>query len=155
MSLYLFEQPGREFLANSRWELEETDWSLAHLALSERSFSTYAEDPRAAEAQKVSELFTAEEAQRVDAFLARGLKDPERLEAIAGADTVQADDVQWLITELRTAWHRLERLHDSVDNSGSLMATTYVASSVDIVRHSREAWAHTPTTARRSQKHAA
>jgi len=143
-----FHQPGRTFLATTCWEQPETDWSLAYLALNERMFSTYSDDPRAAEAAKIAKKFTAEEAQRVDAYLATTLKDPERLEAIAAAPEVTAADTQWLITELLKAWSRLDRLHDSIDNSGSMMTTTYVSSSVDYIRHSREAWAHSPTTPR-------
>jgi len=143
-----FHQPGRTFLATTCWDQPETDWSLAYLAMNERSFAVYGDDPRAEEAAKIATKFTAEEAQRVDAYLATTLRDTERMEAIAAAPEVMPDDAQWLITELRQAWKRLDRLHDAVDNSGSMMTTTYVSSSVDYIRHFREPWAQSPTNPR-------
>ncbi|MFJ6384694.1 hypothetical protein ACIQI7_32390 [Kitasatospora sp. NPDC092039] len=138
-----FNQPGRTFRKDSILG-EATDWELARLALSERSFAAYKDDPRADEARRIGEQFTAEEAQRVDAFLAAGIQDTGHLEAVAAAEEFTGEDRDWLIGQLRLAWDRLDRLHDCLDDSGSLLTNTYAASSVDYVRWSRKPQAFSP-----------
>ncbi|MFE4398715.1 MULTISPECIES: hypothetical protein [Streptomycetaceae] len=133
-----FNQPGRPFRQDSILG-EATDWDLTRLALSERSFATYKDDPRADEARRIGEQFTAEEAQRVDDYLVASIQDTGHLDAIATAPELTHDDRAWLIAELRLAWERLDRLRDSVDHSGSLMNTSYASSSIDYVRWSAQA----------------
>ncbi|WP_042370551.1 hypothetical protein [Streptacidiphilus neutrinimicus] len=141
-----FHQPGRPYLTDSVLE-DEPDWALARLALSERSFATYKDDPRADEVRRIGEHFTADEARRVDAFLAASIHDTDRLDAIDAAGTLNRVDVDWVIAELRRAWGQLDRLRDCLDDSGSLLANTYAASSVDYVRWSRKLQAFSPCPA--------
>ncbi|MER8103854.1 hypothetical protein [Kitasatospora sp. NPDC094016] len=142
-----FNQPGRTFRRDSILG-DATDWDLTRLALSERSFATYKDDPYADEARRIGDLFTAEEAQRVDDYLVASIQDTDHLDAIATAPELADDDRAWLITELRLAWERLDRLRDAVDNSGSLMNTSYASSSVDYVRWSRKPQAYSPCPVR-------
>ncbi|MEU4301931.1 hypothetical protein [Kitasatospora aureofaciens] len=138
-----FAQPGRSFLQASVLP-DATDWDLARIALDRRSSAAYAIDPHAEEAQRIGEEFTAEEAQRVDAFLATTIQDVGRLDAIATSPTVTGEDRDWLIAQLRLAWQRLDGLRDCLDDSGSLLQNTYAASSVDYVRWSRKPRAFSP-----------
>ncbi|WP_329501498.1 hypothetical protein [Kitasatospora herbaricolor] len=132
-----FARPERRFRQDSVLD-GESDWVLARLALDRRSFAIYDDDPRAEEARRLAEEFTVEEAERVDRFLAAGVQDNGRLEAVAAAGpTITDEDRTWLLDQLRLAWQRLDRLRGCIDNSGSMMQTTYVASAVDYVRWSR------------------
>jgi hypothetical protein len=146
-----FHQPGRPYLKDSVLE-GESDWELTLLALDKRSSATYAADPRADEAQRIGALFTAEEAARVDAYLAASLQDTDRLDAIAAAGALNRVDVNWVIAELRTAWARLDKLRDRVDNSGSLADTGYLSSAVGYVRWSRKPQAVSPCNGTRSSR---
>ncbi|MER7826932.1 hypothetical protein ABTX85_30730 [Streptomyces sp. NPDC096097] len=115
-----------------------TDWELARLAVHLRGYAKYADDPEADAAQRLEEAFTQEEVRRADAFLEAGHQDADRLAAIAarlGNDT--ATDEAWLVQQLATAWMRLDELRDRIDDGGSLMANTHVASAIDYVRGSR------------------
>ncbi|MFD5433750.1 hypothetical protein ACFWJ4_16565 [Kitasatospora sp. NPDC127067] len=138
-----FARPERTFLQDSALP-DATDWELARIALDRRSFAAYAADPRADEARRIGEEFTAEEAERVDVFLAAGVQDVHRLDAITAAPDLTGEDRTWLIDQLRLAWDRLDRLHDCLDDSGSLLTNTYAASSVDYVRWSRKPQALSP-----------
>ncbi|MFE4356116.1 hypothetical protein [Kitasatospora sp. NPDC056800] len=138
-----FNQPGRPFRQDSALP-DTTDWELARIALDRRSFAALAADPRADEAQRIGEELTAEEAARVDAFLAAGVQDVHRLDAVAATQALTGEDRTWLIDQLRLAWDRLDRLHDCLDDSGSLLTNTYAASSVDYVRWSRTPRALSP-----------
>ncbi|MEU8926987.1 hypothetical protein AB0D10_39730 [Kitasatospora sp. NPDC048545] len=131
-----FARPGRIWRQDS---IEEgaTDWALARFALSERSFASYDDDPGAEEARRLADKLTADEARRIDAFLAAGVQDRGRLDVVATAPQLTGEDRTWLLDQLRLAWQRLESLHDAIDRSGSMMTTTYAASSVDYVRWSR------------------
>ncbi|MFI8085834.1 hypothetical protein ACIF6L_34220 [Kitasatospora sp. NPDC086009] len=133
-----FARPERVFLAESVAD-GASDWELARFALSERSFAGYHDDPRAEEGRRLADKLTAEEAERVDRFLAAGVHDSQRLDALAAAGpSLTGDDRAWVLDQLRLAWQRLDRLHDAIDHSGSMMATTYAAGSVDYVRWSRK-----------------
>ncbi|MFJ9846984.1 hypothetical protein ACIRYZ_42450 [Kitasatospora sp. NPDC101155] len=138
-----FAQPGRPFRQDSVLD-GMTDWELARIALDRRSSAVYHDDPRADEARRIGEEFTAAEAARVDAFLAAGIQDVRRLDAVADAQALTGEDRDWLIDQLRLAWDRLDRLHDCLDRSGSLLTNTYAASSVDYVRWSRKPGAFSP-----------
>ncbi|MFJ9447138.1 hypothetical protein ACIRRH_35610 [Kitasatospora sp. NPDC101235] len=131
-----FARPERTFRKDSALP-EATDWELARIALDRRSSAAYAADPHADEARRIGEEFTAEEAVRVDFFLAAGIQDSGRLDAVAAGQTLTGEDRDWLIDQLRLAWDRLDRLRDCIDDSGSLLNNTYAASSVDYVRWSR------------------
>ncbi|MER5353443.1 hypothetical protein ABT093_24295 [Kitasatospora sp. NPDC002551] len=139
-----FARPERTFRKDSVFP-DATDWELARIALDRRGSAAYATDPHADEARRIGEEFTAGEAARVDAFLADGLQDTGRLDAIAADDqALTGEDRDWLIGQLRLAWDRLDRLHDCLDDSGSLLSNTYAASSVDYVRWSRRPQALSP-----------
>ncbi|MGW1520763.1 hypothetical protein [Streptomyces sp. NPDC002287] len=115
-----------------------TDWELARLAVHLRGYAKYADDPEADAAQRLGEAFTEDEVRRADAFLEASHQDADRLAAIAarlGNDT--ATDEAWLVQQLATAWMRLDELRDRIDDGGSLMANTHVASAIDYVRGSR------------------
>jgi hypothetical protein len=141
-----FHQPGWPYLTDSVLE-GESDWALTRLALSKRSFAVHDDDPRAHEAREVGKLFTAQEAQRVDAYLAASLQDTDRLDAIATVGALNRVDVDWLIGELRTAWARLDEFRDRIDNSGRLADTGHLSSAVDYVRWSRKPQALSPCPA--------
>ncbi|MEU9044572.1 MULTISPECIES: hypothetical protein [unclassified Kitasatospora] len=141
-----FVQPGRPFLQDSVLG-DMTDWELARIALDRRSSAAYHDDPRAEEARKIGKEFTAAEAQRVDAFLTTTIQDVERLNTIDDAPQPTEDDRAWLVTQLRLAWQRLDRLRDVIDDSGSLMNFGYPASAVDYVRWSRKPQAFSPCPA--------
>lgn len=130
----------------------ESDWALARLALNERSFAMYHDDHRAEEARRIAKLFTFAEAGRADAFLAAGIQDADRLEALATAETLTDEDRTWLLDQLRLAWSRLDSARDAIDNSGSMMTTTYAASSIDYVRWSRRPEAYTGIDPRRATR---
>ncbi|MFE7524671.1 hypothetical protein ACFU7Y_03005 [Kitasatospora sp. NPDC057542] len=138
-----FARPDRSYRPESALP-EATDWELARIALDRRSSAAYADDPHADEARRIGEEFTAEEAARVDVFLAAGIQDVHRLDAIAAGQALTGEDRAWLFGQLRLAWHRLDRLHDCLDHSGSLLTNTYAASSVDYVRWSRKPQAFSP-----------
>lgn len=115
-----------------------TDWELARLAVHLRGYAMYADDPEADAAQRLGEAFTEDEVRRADAFLEASHQDADRLADIAarlGNDT--ATDEAWLVQQLATAWMRLDELRDRIDDGGSLMANTHVASAIDYVRGSR------------------
>nr|WSW64519.1 hypothetical protein OG513_38935 [Streptomyces sp. NBC_00998] len=115
-----------------------SDWELARLAVHLRGYAKYADDPQADAAQRLGEAFTEDEARRADAFLEAGRQDTDRLAAIEvrlGKDA--ASDEAWLAQQLTTAWARLDELRDRIDDGGSLMANTHVASAIDYVRGSR------------------
>ncbi|MFD7734305.1 hypothetical protein ACFV6F_28500 [Kitasatospora phosalacinea] len=131
-----FARPGRTWRQNSIEE-DASDWVLARFALSERSFASYDDDPDAGETRRLADKLTADEARRIDAFLAAGVQDRGRLDAVAAAPELTGDDRTWLLGQLRLAWQRLASLHDAIDRSGSMMNTSYAASSVDYVRWSR------------------
>ncbi|MFE2727050.1 hypothetical protein [Kitasatospora sp. NPDC059327] len=132
-----FARPGRTYRQDSALA-DASDWELARLALDRRSFAVYHDDPSAEEARSLADLLTAEEAARVDRFLAAGVQDTGRLDTIAtGGPDLTDDDRTWLLDQLRLAWQRLDSLHDAIDRSGSMMTTTYAASAVDYVRWSR------------------
>ncbi|MGW7444985.1 hypothetical protein [Kitasatospora sp. NPDC054795] len=138
-----FARPERTFLQASALP-DASDWELARIALDRRGSAAYHDDPRAEEARRVGEELTAEEATRVDAFLAAGVQNVHRLDAIAAAPDLTDNDRPWLIDQLRLAWQRLDAVRDAIDDSGSLMHTTYAASSVDYVRWSRRPQAFSP-----------
>ncbi|MBP0453995.1 hypothetical protein J5Y04_31300 [Kitasatospora sp. RG8] len=142
-----FARPDRPYRQDSVLA-DATDWDLARVALNERSFAVYSDDPQADEAQRIADLLTAEEARRVDRFLAAGLQDTDRMDAVAAATDLTDDDRSWLLEQLRLAWRRLDCLRDAIDDSGSLMTTTYAASSVDYVRWSRKPQALSPLNGR-------
>ncbi|MFF3863666.1 hypothetical protein [Streptomyces sp. NPDC002209] len=115
-----------------------SDWELARLAVQLRGFAAHADDPVADAARRLEEAFTADELSRADAFLEAGHQDTDRLAAIAtrlGKDAVGYE--AWLVQQLATAWARLDELRDRIDDGGSLMANTHVASAIDYVRGSR------------------
>ncbi|MFF4344275.1 hypothetical protein ACFY00_30650 [Kitasatospora sp. NPDC001540] len=147
-----FARPGRTWRQNSADE-SASDWALAHFALSERSFASYGDDPGAEEAQRLADKLTADEARRIDAFLAAGVQDRGRLETLAAAEELTGDDRTWLLDQLRLAWQRLDRARDAIDHSGSMMATTYAARSIDYVRGSRCPEALTGRRPRRTTQH--
>ncbi len=131
-----FAHPERHFLQDSVMD-GATDWSLTRYALSVRNFASYHDDPRAEEGRRLADKLTTDEAERVDRFLAAGIQDTDRLDAVTATPALTDDDRTWLLTQLRLAWQRLDRLRDAVDNSGSMMNTTYASSAVDYVRWSR------------------
>ncbi|MFJ5548619.1 hypothetical protein [Streptomyces sp. NPDC093225] len=115
-----------------------TDWELARLAVHLRGYAKYADDPEADAIRRLGEAFTKDEVRRADAFLEAGHQDADHLAAIAarlGNDTTS--DEAWLVQQLATAWMRLDELRDRIDDGGSLMANTHVASAIDYVRGSR------------------
>ncbi|MBP0932621.1 hypothetical protein [Streptomyces sp. KCTC 0041BP] len=115
-----------------------TDWELARLAVHLRGYAKYADDPETDAVRRLGEVFTEDEVRRADAFLEAGHQDADRLAAIAarlGKDA--ASDEAWLVQQLATAWMRLDELRDRIDDGGSLMANTHVASAIDYVRGSR------------------
>ncbi|WP_030298952.1 hypothetical protein [Streptomyces katrae] len=115
-----------------------SDWELARLAVHLRGYAKYADDPQADAVRRLGEVFTEDEVRRADAFLEAGHQDADRLAAIAarlGNDA--ASDEAWLVQQLATAWMRLDELRDRIDDGGSLMANTHVASAIDYVRGSR------------------
>ena len=131
-----FARPERAFLTKSVAD-GASDWELTHFAISERSFAVYNNDPDVEEARRLAGKLTRDEAVRVDAFLAAGVQDTDRLDAIAAGRELTEEDRTWLLDQLRLAWQRLDRLRDAIDRSGSMMDTTYVARSVGYVRWSR------------------
>ncbi|RKE02928.1 hypothetical protein [Streptomyces sp. TLI_171] len=131
-----FARPGRAFRTDSLTG-GESDWRLATIALQERSSASYRENWESEEAASLADKFTRAEAERVDRFLAANVHDTNRLDALDTAANLTAADRDWLIGQLRLAWHRLETLHDRIDNASSLMNTRYVASAIDYVRWSR------------------
>jgi hypothetical protein len=144
-----FHQPDRTYLKDSvleRW----TAWEMALVALDMRSSAAYQDDPRADEARRIGAKFTADEAARIDAFLASSRQDSSRLASIksslAGTGEDGAD-LRWLVTELHKAWDRLDRLRGGIDHGGSLLDAHMVASSIDYVRWSRQPEAISPSPA--------
>ncbi|CAM5327203.1 hypothetical protein [Streptomyces griseus] len=56
----------------------------------------------------------------------------------AHPDRLTPEDARWLLDRLAWAdWH-LEELRDRIDDAGSTMSTSYVASAIDYTRWSRE-----------------
>ncbi|MGW6876218.1 hypothetical protein [Streptomyces xanthophaeus] len=115
-----------------------TDWELARLAVHLRGYAKYSDDPETDAVRRLEEAFTEDEVRRADAFLEAAHQDADRLAEIAarlGKDA--ASDEAWLVQQLATAWMRLDELRDRIDDGGSLMANTLVASAIDYVRGSR------------------
>lgn len=146
-----FARPGRTWRPDSI-DPDASDWNLAHFAISERSFAIYSDDPRAEEARRLADKFTRDEAERVDRFLADGIQDVGRLEAVVAAEELTDDDRTWLQDQLLLAWQRLDSARDAIDHSGSMMTTTYAASSIDYVRWSRRPEALTGIDPRRTAR---
>ncbi|MFF8264226.1 hypothetical protein [Streptomyces virginiae] len=89
-------------------------------------------------ARRLEEAFTEDEVPRADAFLEAGRQETTaspRPKPDSAKDA--ADDEAWLVQQLTTAWARLDELLDRIDDVGSLMANTHVASAVGYVRGSR------------------
>ena len=116
------------------------DWMLAREALHLRSaaHSRLDADPQAEADRRIHQAFTAEEAQRIDAYLAAAKPDTGRLAAIEARLEAAPDDTRWLAEQLKQAWADLDQLRDRIDHSGSLMSTTYVASAIRYLPGSRE-----------------
>ncbi|MER8188193.1 hypothetical protein [Kitasatospora sp. NPDC094015] len=146
-----FARPGRTWRPDSL-DASASDWQLAHFAISERAFAMYSDDPRTEEARRLADQLTRDEAERVDRFLADGVQDVGRLEAIAAAGEITDDDRTWLQDQLMLAWRRLDSARDAIDRSGSMMTTTYAASSLDYVRWSRRPEALTGIDPRRTAR---
>ncbi|MGW7260790.1 hypothetical protein [Streptomyces sp. NPDC054834] len=113
------------------------DWRLAREAVWLRS-KTCDNDPQAEKDQRISKAFTADEARRIDAYLAAGVPDTGRLTAIEARLDDATDDTKWLAKQLKQAWAQMGKLRDRLDDAGSLMDPDYAASAIGYVRWSRE-----------------
>ncbi|MEV0027265.1 hypothetical protein AB0H45_34755 [Streptomyces atroolivaceus] len=129
----------REHTSKEGW----SDWALAHLAVDIRSGARYGGILEAEVEPRMREEFTAEEVRRIDAYLAASLPDTDRLAAIENC--AADDDTRWLVEQLTIAWDRLETLRDRIDDGGSLMSNSHVASAIGYVRLTREATDAGPT----------
>lgn len=114
------------------------DWTLAHEAVWIRLMARHSPNPQVEAAQRIQEAFTADEARRIDAYLAAATPDTDRLAAIEARLDDASDDTKWLAEQLRLAWADLDELRDRIDDAGTLMHTAYVSSAVRYIRHSRE-----------------
>ncbi|MFB8030599.1 MULTISPECIES: hypothetical protein [unclassified Streptomyces] len=123
----------RERTSKEGW----SDWELARLAVDIRSGARYGGILEAEVEPRMREEFTAEEVARVDVFLAASLPDTARLAAIE--QYAEDDDTRWLIQQLTIAWARLETLRDRIEDGGSLISNSRVASAIGYVRRTREA----------------
>jgi hypothetical protein len=99
----------------------------------------YSDDPKAEADRRIGEQFTADEARRIDSYLAAGKPDTSRLAAIDARLDDATDDTKWLTQQLNRAWAHLEELRDRIDDAGSLMDSGYVASAIGYVSGTREA----------------
>ncbi len=109
------------------------DWTLAREAVWLRCGVRYSPNPQVEAAQQIQEAFTADEARRIDAYLAAATPDTGRLAAIEARLDDASDDTKWLVEQLRIAWADLDELRDRIDDSGSLMHTVYAASAIRYV----------------------
>lgn len=117
---------------------DRSDWQLACEALELRKSARYSDDPQAEADRQMRKAFTADEAARIDAFMAAAQHDTGRLAAIeARLEDTTAGDTKWLIEQLRRQWALMDELRDRIDNAGSTMHTSYVESAVGYVRWSR------------------
>lgn len=116
------------------------DWMLAceAVALRRVARNPFYADPQGEADRRIREAFTADEAARIDAYLAAGKPDIDRLAAIEARLGDASDDTKWLAEQLKLAWADLDELRDCIDHSGSLMHTSYAASAIRYVRGSRE-----------------
>jgi len=115
-----------------------SDWQLAREAVHLRRVAQYSDDPDAEADRRMKMAFTADEAARIDAFLAAAQHDTGRLAAIEARLDDATGDTKWLTEQLRRAWALMDELRDRIDDAGSLMDTRYVASAVEYVRCSRK-----------------
>ena len=117
---------------------DRSDWRLACEALELRRWARYSDDPQAEADRQMKKAFTADEAARIDAFLAAAQHDTGRLAAIEARLDEATGDTKWLAEQLRRAWALMDELRDRIDNAGSTMGTSYVESAVEYVRWSRK-----------------
>lgn len=113
-------------------------WNLAREAHHLRSLARYSDDPKADTDRRISAAFTADEVRRIDAYLAAGISDTARLAAIEARLDTATDDTRWLAWQLKQAWADLDKLRDRIDDAGSSIDTSYVASAIRYVRWSRK-----------------
>ncbi|MFF4138074.1 hypothetical protein ACFY1B_42870 [Streptomyces mirabilis] len=124
----------REHSNKSSWG----DWRLAREALGLRRLASSSDDPQAEADRLLKGSFTADEAARIDAYLAASTPDISRLAAIEARLDGADDDTKWLAQHLKQAWAQMDKLRDRLDDAGSLMDPDYAASAIGYVRWSRE-----------------
>ncbi|MFD3613270.1 hypothetical protein ACFWXA_35490 [Streptomyces atroolivaceus] len=122
----------RERTSKEGW----SDWELARLAVDIRGGARYGGILEAEVEPRMREEFTAGEVRRIDAYLAASLPDTDRLAAIK--NWAADDETRWLVEQLTMAWAWLETLRDRIDDGGSLMSNSHVASAISYVRRTRE-----------------
>ncbi|MFI8007937.1 hypothetical protein [Streptomyces sp. NPDC086010] len=123
----------REHSSKENW----SDWELAHLAVDIRSMTRYGGILAAEVEPRLRNEFTTEEIQRADAYLAVSLPDTGRLTTIKDRLDTADSDTRWLIEQLTIAWERLDTLRDRLDDAGSLMHNSHVASAIGYIRRTR------------------
>ncbi|MFJ8469658.1 hypothetical protein [Streptomyces swartbergensis] len=96
------------------------------------------DDPQSEADRLIKGSFTAEEAARIDVYLAAGIPDTSRLAAIEARLDDNDADTKWLAQQLKRAWAQMHTLRDRLDDAGSLMNPDYAASAIGYVRWSRE-----------------
>lgn len=115
------------------------DWQLAREAVHLRRMARHSDNPQAEADRRIGEAFTVGEVQRIDAYLAAGIPDTDRLAAIEAQLGDATNDTKWLAEQLKRAWAQMDELRDRIDDAGSLMDTSYVSSAIGYVRWSRKA----------------
>ncbi|MGV9816351.1 hypothetical protein ACWDTQ_31110 [Streptomyces cellulosae] len=121
--------------APSGWRAESqcpdaTDVQLAEKAADIIIMARYDADPQARMERELRQSFTYDEMRRAQQVLTACTLDVTRLTEIeARADRLD-DDARWLAGQLRTAWDQLLKLRKRIDDAGTLMHTSYVASAV-------------------------
>ncbi|MEU9755717.1 hypothetical protein AB0D90_21700 [Streptomyces althioticus] len=113
----------------SQWP-NATDVQLAEKATDIVIMARYDADPQACMERELRQTFTHDEMRRAQQVLTACTLDVTRLTEIEARAGHLDDDTRWLVGQLRTAWEQLLELRTRINDAGSLMQTSYVASAV-------------------------
>ncbi|MGR6998758.1 hypothetical protein ACU686_12610 [Yinghuangia aomiensis] len=116
-----------------------TEWQLADQMWEIRASARYR--PESERTWRIRRIFTADQAARADAYLRASAHDTGRLTEIeAGLDDTTGHTA-WLVSELKTAWARIDTAKDRVDAGCGVVALTTLAAAIGYVPHSRRSLA--------------
>lgn len=118
----------------SIWQLAREAHRLRRIA---RLEARHGDDAKTRAERQIHAAFTADEIQRVDAYLAANTPDVDRLASIESRLAGSTDDTKWLAEQLKQAWAQMDELRDRIDTAGSLMHSDLAASAIDYIPMSR------------------
>jgi hypothetical protein len=125
-----------DFRDESVFPDDVTEWQLAYQMREIRASARYR--PESERTWRMRRIFTADEAARADAYLRASAHDTGRLAEIeAGLSDTADGDTAWLVSELKTAWGRLDTAKDRLDAGLGLVSRNDLAAAIGYMPDSR------------------